>query len=337
MAALRVGVLSFAHPHALGYVRALAAQPELEVVSTDVGLGDPGTLRGPELAAELGVTYLPDVAAVLATRPDAVIVTSDNAGHRDLVEQALAAGADVLCEKPLATTDADADAMVRAAENAGQLLMTAYPVRFSPAFGQLLARVRAGQLGRILSVQATNNGKMPLAERSWFTDPQRSGGGALVDHVVHVADLLDELLGEPAREVHALTNRIMHAETGVQVETGAMVTITYPGGVIAQLDSSWHLPDSAPTWGGLTLEVHGTEGAMRIDPFSQHLAGYDTSGALWDAYGPDLDAAMIGEFLDAVRSRRTPRPDGATGARTLAVVTAAQRSAATGEIELVKP
>src|SRR5699024_5929582 len=126
-----------------------------------------------------GVTYLPDVAAVLATRPDAVIVTSDNAGHRDLVEQALAAGADVLCEKPLATADADADDMVRAAEDAGQLLMTAYPVRFSPAFGQLLARVRAGQLGRILSVQATNNGKMPLAERSWFTDPERSGGGEI--------------------------------------------------------------------------------------------------------------------------------------------------------------
>src|SRR5699024_4770407 len=106
MTRLRVGVLSFAHPHALGYVRALAARPDLEVVSTDVGQADPGTLRGAELAAELGVTYLPDVPAVLATGPDAVVVTSDNAGHRDLVEQAVAAGADVLCEKPLATTDA---------------------------------------------------------------------------------------------------------------------------------------------------------------------------------------------------------------------------------------
>src|SRR5690625_6378884 len=101
----------------------------------------------------MGLRYVPDVATLLAERPAAVVVAAENADHRDLVEQAVAAGAHVLCEKPLATTDADADAMVRAAREAGVLLMTAYPVRFSPEFAELVGRVRAGQLGQILSVQ----------------------------------------------------------------------------------------------------------------------------------------------------------------------------------------
>ncbi|HLR96853.1 MAG TPA: hypothetical protein VK053_20190, partial [Jiangellaceae bacterium] len=72
-------------------------------------------------------------------------------------------------------------------------------------------------------------------------------------------------------------------------------------------------------------------GSMRIDPFAAHVAGFDAEGALWEPFGPDLDAAMIGEFLDAVRTGRQPQPDGETGARTLSIVTAAQRSAATGQ------
>ena len=333
---LRVGLLSFAHTHAASYARYLTRAPGVEVVGTDVGVPDPGTLRGQAFADQFGVRYVPEVAALLSERPDAVVVAAENADHRHLVEQAVAAGAHVLCEKPLATADADADAMVQAARSAGVLLMTAYPVRFSPEFTELVARVRSGQLGQLISVHGTNNGKMPLAERSWFTDPARSGGGALVDHVVHLADLLDELLGEPAAEVHAVTNRILRADAGRDVETGAAVNIRYPSGVIAQIDSSWSQPESAPTWGGLTLEVHGTAGSMRIDPFNAHVAGYGSEGALWEPFGADLDAAMIGEFLAAVRTGRTPQPDGETGARTLAIVTAAQASAATGAVVAVE-
>ncbi|QOR70659.1 Gfo/Idh/MocA family oxidoreductase [Ruania alkalisoli] len=328
---LTVGILSFAHPHVHGYAAALAGQG-VRVIGTDTGTPDPGTIRGADLAAQLGITYAEDVASLLAEAPDAVVICSENSRHRELTEQALAAGAHVLCEKPLATSDEDAAAMVAAAERAGRILMTAYPVRFAPTFADLVARCRAGQLGQILAVVGTNNGKMPRpGERSWFTDPARSGGGALMDHVVHVADLLDELLGEPAENVHAVTNQILHAGTGV--ETGGVVSVAYPSGVIAQIDCSWSVPDSAPTWGGLTLEVHGTRGSMRIDPFAGHVAGYDAEGAVWQPYGPDLDARMIATFLDAVRTGTRPQPDGGVGARTLAIVTAAQRSVASGRPE----
>jgi len=324
---LRIGVLSFAHPHIEAYAHALRAH-DVEVFGTDVGSFDAGTVRGRELAERMGVEYLDDVDAVLDRRPDAVIVTAENAQHAELALRAIEAGAHVLCEKPLTTSIDSAVGLVAAAEEAGVRLMTAYPVRFAPSFRALVQTARRGDLGEIVAITGTNNGRIPLGDRSWFTDADRAGGGALVDHVVHCADLIDELLGEPAADVFATANRVLHADRGVQVETGGVVSISYPSGVIATIDCSWSQPDNADTWGGLTLEVHGTEGSMRIDPFADHVGGFDADGGVWSPFGVDLDQLLIDEFLAAVRESRDPRPDGRVGVRTLAIVDAAQRSLA---------
>ena len=325
---MKVAVLSFAHGHAEGYLRYLKRRADVELVASDPD----GTLsldeasRGRDLADELGVAYLDTYEEALAWGPDAVVICSENSKHRELVELAAAAGANILCEKPLATTTVDAEAMLSAVEAAGVTLMTAFPVRFAPSFVALKSQVNAGLLGDVLAVLGTNNGKIP-SERGWFTDPALSGGGSFVDHIVHCADLLDSLLEQPATSVRAVSNRILHAETGVQVETGGLVTITYQGGVIATIDCSWSQPPSAPSWGGLTLEVLGTKGSVKISPFASHVGGYGAAGAIWLPFGTDLDATMLDEFLDGVRQGRQPQPDGRVGCRTVAIMNAAQLSA----------
>ncbi|SEE49638.1 Gfo/Idh/MocA family protein [Jiangella alba] len=329
---LRVGILSFAHPHAISYAGVLAARPDVHVRATDPGVHASGEVRGAELAAQLGVEYADDVDQLLSWQPHAVIVTSENVRHREHVERVAAAGAHVLCEKPLATSEPDARAIVAACERADVVLMTAYPVRFAPEFVRLLEVVRAGELGRILSVNGTNNGKIPLGERSWFTDASLSGGGSLVDHVVHVADLLDELFeAQPADRVHAVVNRTLHAvRPGIDVETGGLVSVRYLNGATAVIDCSWSHPDSAPNWGGLTLEVVGSRGIARIDPFAKHVGGFGPSGAVRHDFGADMDASMLAEFLAAVREGRSARPDGRAGLRSLQVVLAAQASVQSG-------
>lgn len=326
--ALRVGILSFAHPHVEAYASALRTRG-VEIFGTDLGGTDDGTLRGRELAAQMGVEYLESVEAVLDRCPDAVIVAAENAHHADLAHRALEAGAHVLCEKPLTDGIRSAVDLVSAAKAAGRHLMTAYPVRFAPSFRALVVAVRRGDLGEIVSISGTNNGQMPSG-RSWFTDQDRAGGGALVDHVVHCADLIDELLGEPADEVYATANRVLHAHEGVSVETGGVVSVAYPSGVIAVIDCSWSQPDNAATWGGLTLEVHGTLGSMRIDPFADHVGGCDDAGEVWAPFGADLDQLLIDEFLATVQDPDALRLDGRAGLRTLAIVDAAQRSLAAG-------
>ncbi len=326
---LKVAVLSFAHTHALSYVHALQQDPDIELIATDPdGATAPDDApRGAELAAQLGVAYVDSYDAAFAWGPDAVVVASENSRHRDLVLRAAEAGAHVLCEKPLATTVADAEAMRDACAAAGVLLMVAYPVRFAPEFRDALAQIRSGQLGRVISITGVNNGKLPQ-DRAWFTDPDLAGGGALVDHVVHCADLIDELLGERAATVRAVSNRILHADRELAVETGGLVTVQYPSGIIASIDCSWSWPMSSPTWGGLTLQIVLEFGTLTVSPFRRGVAGHDAAGETWTPVGADLDALMLSEFLDAVRTDRTPQPDAAVGIRTLEIVAAARTSAA---------
>ncbi|WP_424937056.1 MULTISPECIES: Gfo/Idh/MocA family protein [Bacteria] len=328
-APLRIAVLSFAHTHALSYVHALRAMPGVELIATDPdGAAAPDRApRGAELAAELGVDYVDTYDDAFAWGPDAVVVAAENSRHRALVERAATAGVHVLCEKPLATTVDDAVAMREACERAGVVLMVAYPVRFAPAFRDALARLRSGRLGRVLGVTGINNGKLPQ-DRAWFTDPELAGGGALVDHVVHCADLLDELLGERADTVRAVSNRFLHAERELAVETGGLVTLRYPSGVAATIDCSWSWPMSSPTWGGLTLQIVAERGTITVSPFAKGVAGHDATGETWTPVGADLDALLLAEFVAAVREGRAPQPDGAVGVRTVEIVAAALASAA---------
>ncbi|UPL10714.1 Gfo/Idh/MocA family protein [Microbacterium sufflavum] len=328
-APLRIAVLSFAHTHALSYVHALKEMPGVELIATDPdGAAAPDDApRGAELAAELGVAYVDTYDEAFAWKPDAVVIAAENSRHRALVERAAAAGVHVLCEKPLATTVEDAIAMRDACETAGVLLMVAYPVRFSPAVRDAIAELRSGRLGRILGVTGINNGKLPQ-DRAWFTDPELAGGGALVDHVVHCADLLDELLGERAASVRAVSNRMLHAQRELSVETGGLVTIQYPGGVVATIDCSWSWPMSSATWGGLTLQVVAERGTVTVSPFAKGVAGHDAHGETWSPVGADLDALLLEEFVRAVRDGRQPQPDAGVGIRTVEIVKAAQASAA---------
>jgi predicted dehydrogenase len=330
---MKIAVLSFAHLHAASYVQSLLATPGVDVLATDPGYVDrAGESGGPELAAELGVDYAGSIDELLAWRPDGVVVCSENALHRAHVERAAAAGAHVLCEKPLATSVADAEAMVRACDEAGVHLMVAYPVRFSPAFTALREAVDRGAIGTVQAITGTNNGRLP-AGRAWFTDPALAGGGALTDHTVHVADLVDALLGGvPAVSVYAQSNRVLHHDV-VAVETGGLVSVEYQNGVVMTVDCSWSKPDSFPTWGGLTLQVLGSAGLADMDAFGQRVDGFDAAERtqVWLPYGANADGALLDAFLEGIRTGVPPQPDGLVGVRTARIVEAAYASAASGQ------
>ncbi|WP_105968989.1 Gfo/Idh/MocA family protein [Streptomyces geranii] len=332
---MRVAVLSFAHLHAATYIGLLRDREGIELITADPEAppGDP--TRGRALAERLGVAYADTWDEVFAQRPDAVIVTSENARHRHLVERAAASGAHVLCEKPLATTEADATAMIDACADAGVRLMTAYPVRFSPAFTALRRAFAEGSLGGLISVHGANNGSNPARSHAWFADPELAGGGALADHTVHVADLVDALLdGEQAAEVYAQANSVLDdGGPTPEVETAGLVTIRYPGGLVTAVDASWSHPPDHPTWGGLAMTCVAEKAIVEFDAFPPLLGGFDsrTGRGRWEAGGVDLDAAMLDEFLDAVRTGRRPSPDGEAGLRTLRIVLAAYESLRTGQ------
>lgn len=323
---VRIGVLSAEHVHAPTYISLLASMPGAHLV----GVWDDDRQRA-AAAAELVATRAFDEVDALLERVDGVVIASANSRHRRLVETAAAAGVHVLCEKPLAITVEDARAIVDACDGAGVRLMTAFPTRWSPAARALESAVRSGALGTLVFLEGVNTGTMPDIHAPWFVDPILSGGGAVTDHVVHLADLFRWILRSEVVEVYAVANQILQ-ERFAGVETGGLVSMRFASGVSATIDCSWSKPRSYPTWGGLSVQAVGTGGAFGIDAFRQRLAVYGTreTGISWPAWGPNADRGMLAEFLSAVRDDREPAVTGVDGLRAVEIVDAAYRSIAAG-------
>lgn len=328
---MKIGILSFAHQHGVGYAGVLSRRPDVEL-----RIADERPDRGKRFAEQLGVSYMESYADLLEWGPDAVAVCSENAGHRALVELAAEAGAHVLCEKPLATTLADGRAMIAACEKAGVNLMTAFPVRFAAPIAGLEAGIRAGKLGKLHGVEGVNFGTMPGRANPWFIDPSLAGGGAVMDHTVHVADLLRWMLGCEATEVYAQVNRLLYPE--VQVETAGLVAVTFEDGTVATIDCSWSRPYSYPTWGTVRLDVIGDNGVATVDAFKQTMGVYsDGPGrngqreSRWQSWGANADAGMLDEFIASIREERPPRPDGWDGYRATEIAMGAYESVRTGQ------
>lgn len=336
---MRIGIASLAHVHAETYVKLLHGWDgvELVVADPDESAFEEGHRRTRDRVTALGVEILNSFDALFASKLDGVIICTANAHHRRLTERAALAGVNVLCEKPIATSREDAAAMVEACERAGVGLMLAYPTRFSPGMVELRRLVNEGTLGRILACDGANVARIPTADRSWFGTHELAGGGALMDHTVHLADVMMLILGAQPAKVYAQENRITHSEE-VDVETGAIVTIEFSNGVVATIDASWSLPDSNPTWGGLSLRVIGETGEFSIDVFGEAVRGQTDvdSQPIWRSCGTDINRLMLVEFLASIREARAPIPDGRDGLRTLEIVLAAYASTVSGQPEAIQ-
>lgn len=325
---MNIAIMSAAHLHVDSYVPLLQTFEGVDVI----GIADHDSERGMAAAQRFEIPYFPGYEALLSERPDAVVVCSENSRHRALVELAATAGAHVLCEKPLATNVEDAGAIVGACERAGVILMTAFPMRFSAPLAGVRGRLDSGEWGRVYCFNAANQGQLPHDGRSWFVDPELAGGGALTDHIVHLADVFRWFLGSEIVEVYAQANRIMNAGL-VQVETGGQVMLSFDNGVFASIDCSWSKPAYYPTWGGLGFEMVVEAGVIDVDAFRQVFTVYSEqrSRPAWSFWGSNPDAAMLREFVAAAREGRTPAVTGIDGLRAVEAVAAAYRSLQSGQ------
>jgi UDP-N-acetylglucosamine 3-dehydrogenase len=319
---VRIGILSFAHMHAASYAAGLRRHPGAELA----GIWDDDPARGAEFARQFDAPFFDDLDALLGSGLDGVIVTAENVNHRHLTERAAAAGLWVLSEKPLATTVEDARAMIDACRAAGVGLGTAFPCRHSPPLMAAHRRITSGEFGDILAVSCTNNGSYP---GGWFGDLALSGGGATMDHTVHVIDLLRWMLGREFTRVYCENGNLTGRDTPLD-DTGVLL-LEMEGGVKVSHIASWNRARSYPTWGDVTLEFIGTGGVLRVDAFNQKIALYNDKAmrASWIGWGGDMDEGLVNVFIAAVADRREPTITGHDGLKAVEVTVAAYRSAAT--------
>lgn len=308
--------------HSWGYASGLARNPDADLV----GVWDENDIRAGDFAKPQKIKSFA-TAAELLDAVDAVVITSENKKHSELVELAASAGKHILCEKPLATSEEEGARILSAVEKAGVKLMTAFPCRFSTAFLSLVNHVKSGKIGDIQAICATNRGSCPF---DWFVDTKLSGGGAMIDHTVHVADLLRVLLGCEVKTVIAQTGNNMYGQSW---EDTAMLTLTFENGVVATLDSSWSRPKSYKTWGDVTMNVVGDKGTIELDMFNQQFDVYGDGAKSHTvaSFGSDLDYALVASFVDAVVNDKAPSVTGFDGLQAARVALAGYESAKKGQ------
>jgi predicted dehydrogenase len=326
---MRIGILSIAHLHAAGYQANLKAIPGIELV----GFSHENSAEGRAFSEEFSVPWFASHQELLAQRLDGVVICSENARHRELVELGANAGCQILCEKPIETSLADAEAMKTVCDKNGVRFMTAFPTRFASSTQALRNMVQQGELGKVFGVNGINHSENPSGHRAWFANKELAGGGAAMDHIVHLADFFRWCFSAEVTEVYAEIDNLFYPNE-LDVDTAGLLLITMSNGIQASIDCSWSRPTWYPRWGHLKIEVIGEKGAAVVDSFAQHLTVYAKSRARnpeWIGFGPDPNQPMIQEFVESIREKREPSVTWNDGYQALRVVLAAYESAKSKE------
>ncbi len=318
------------------HARVLADLPGIELV----GVADSDPERTAQATARRTFPGFPSGAALLReTRPDLVTIAVPTRAHESAALEAIAVGAHVLVEKPIAATIGEAQRLAEAAARAGTMLSVGHIVRFDPAIQALRERLREGQGGRVLQLRARRVNPFPQRIRDV---------GVIHDLATHDIDIMRYLLGLDVRRVYAEAQRHVNTE----FEDLLAGLLHFEEGVLGVLEINWLTPTKERL-----LEVLCERGMFVVDYEAQSLTFYENfaasarEGAIASVTeGPmtrypvahqEPLRAELAAFRDAVRDGGPPPVSPADAIAALAVADALVHSASTGEpvsvAEIVAP
>jgi predicted dehydrogenase len=195
---------------------------------------------------------------------DAVVLATPHSMHSQQVIAAAAAGKHVFCEKPFALTKADAEAAVNATQKAGVTLGLGYNRRFHPEMTKLRERIRTGDLGVILHIEATMTfpNALMLKANQWRAQREETPCGGLTPMGVHAIDGMIDLCG-PIKQVYCQSFR-----QAVEVDSDDTTSILFR----MKDGMSGYLGTMTATGPGFSFQVFGTKGWVRLEGMT-HVAG----------------------------------------------------------------
>lgn len=283
--AYRIGVIGFGHMHINDVMRRFSEVPDIRWVACADTVPDvPETKVGTFTRAwnlryaheTIGIPKVYDDYREMLDKEqfDIVAVYSENAKHGEIAEAVAAKGCNILVEKPMAASLADALRMVRAAKAAGVKLVVNWPSTWAPTTTKVKQLVDRGVIGRIYQVKWRAGHTGPLAAGAQhqgvaggaaeLTDADRgrtwwhragTGGGALLDFTSYGACLSRWYIGEPAVAAFALAANL--GSPYAQTEDNAIVSVRFPS-AMALFEASWTTLDHGVPTGPILYGENGT-------------------------------------------------------------------------------
>ncbi|MEO7223795.1 MAG: Gfo/Idh/MocA family oxidoreductase [Devosia sp.] len=325
-----IGASNIAREWVIGAIRATGG----EVVS--VMSSDPARARSyaDTNGIAKAVTNIDDLLG--NTDVEAVYISTTNELHCDQTLAAAGAGKHVLCEKPLALSLRDAQAMVKACRDAGIVVGTNHHLRNAGTHRAMRDAIAAGRIGKPLSARVFHAVFLPPFLQGWRIERPDAGGGVILDITVHDADTLRFVLGDDPVEAIATTQQGGMGKAGL--EDAVMGVLRFKSGLVAQFHDGF-----TTKFGGTGFEVHGTEGSLiGRDVMTQKPTGTVTlrteSGEEQLTTDPlNLYERALGNFHAAISGRGAPSATGEDGIWSLATGLAVQEAARTGRATAVTP
>lgn len=234
------------------HAKAYAAMENVKLV----GIAELRRERGTELAKETGTEWFAsyEEAIVQLEQVDIVDICLPTYLHKTYVKKAADAGKHVICEKPLARTEADARFIVDYCKEKGVKLFVGHVLRFFPEYEKTRKLVNEGTIGDVAVARTFRGGIFPTAWNDWYADYQNSGG-LVLDMIIHDFDFLRWCFGDVER-VYA---KSLLGRGFARLEY-ALVTLRFKSGMIAHVEGSW-----AHEGFSMKMELAGREGIVRYD------------------------------------------------------------------------
>lgn len=295
--------------------------------------------RHPERARQLASRYgIPHVARdldELLRRVDAVLVLTPNDAHLPIVKAAAAAGKAMLVQKPMARGVAEAREMAEIARHSGVLLVPAFMHRFLPESVAAKEFLERGDLGPVRQVWLRNAVPTP-GPVSWAGDPERVGGGCIIDIGIHGIDLLRYLLSEITLVFAVAQARESDPPVGGLRSAELVASLVYrlAGGAIAAHEASWIQCKGVERFAAMLYAEAGTvwlRGPLAPLAVARGRPGEDTPWVFPALPQEHLGVREHQAFVDAVLTGSDPAVRVNEAIRDLAVVEAAYASLASGQ------
>ena len=246
---------------------------------------------------------------------DIIYIVLPNAMHAEYVVRAAQAKKHVLCEKPMATSVADAERMIEACKAAGRKLMIAYRCQYEPYNRALTALTRGGEFGAVRLIQAVN-GQNDLANGQWRQNKAMAGGGSLPDVGLYCLNAARFLTGEEPIEVSARLTQPKDDPRFREIEDMVAFTVRFPSGIMADCACAYSIHESR------RLRVMGETGWGELDPaFSYGNLSMRLGRRVGEGNAVEQRtfvehnqfALEMDHFAQAIRAGREPRTPGAEG------------------------
>ena len=257
---------------------------------------------------------------------DAVYVALPNSMHAEYTIRAAKAGKHVLCEKPMSTNVADAEAMIAACKAANVKLMIAYRCHYEPTNLRAVKLIRDGALGQVQAIESSFGFNMGPNE--WRTNKKLAGGGPLFDVGIYCLNACRYLTGEEPEHIAAFASTIDHDGRFSEVEENVSWTMKFHSGIVASCNTTY----GAPMEG--YYRVHGAKGWLEVDQafvYEGLRLRADFSGTQLDEPNPARDPSQFQaeaeHFSHCVQNNLEPQSPGEEGLRDMKLITEIYRSA----------